>query len=202
LLKIIQAGPGISSTKRRFSRVLEVGVVRAVLVLDEIWIVKFLEKGGGTGRGIVRGSREIWRKRILTCMPIGVLVRRRRLMMVMMTMKIMKVGGQMFLGSVLRNECANGLKVGRVWKVDWWEVDIIRREGGWWRRTISQIVELRDSHGREGRKGGCGGGVFLMTGTDWFEKGGKGETRDKRGCEIKTKIKKKKIERKKGREGE
>lgn len=117
-MKIIQTGPGISSTKRRFSRVLEVGVVRAVLVLDEVWIVKFLEKRGRTGRGIVRGRREIWRKRILTCMPIGVLVRRRRLMMVMMSMKIMKVGGQMFLWSVLSNEGANGLEVGRVWKMD------------------------------------------------------------------------------------
>jgi hypothetical protein len=117
LVWIIQAGPGIASTKGRFSRVLEIGVVRAVLVLEEIWIVKFLKKRARAGRGIVRERREIGRKRILTGMPIRGLCRRRRLKMVMI-MKIMKVWGNMFLRRMLGKEGAKGVEVGRILKVE------------------------------------------------------------------------------------
>jgi hypothetical protein len=65
LVVVIQAGPGIATTKGRFSRVLEVGIVRAVLVLAEIWIVKFLKKRGRTGRRTIRERREIGRQRVL-----------------------------------------------------------------------------------------------------------------------------------------
>jgi hypothetical protein len=69
--------------------VLEVGVVRTVLVLNEIGIIKFLKERGRTGRGIIRERREIGRKRILSCMPIRGLCGRRGLMI----MKVMNVGG-------------------------------------------------------------------------------------------------------------